>query len=231
MPEALTVVRLTKPNRPAGVDALAAAFAEDPMWKAILPDDAERARAMPPMWKGVIAYCHVYGAVHTTADVAGVAAWSAPGKAHVNAWRALRAGYHLFLSMTYLGPTGRARFLTAMRWVEARHKRAMPEPHWYLWALGVAPERQGRGIGGRLIEPILERADIDGTPCYLETQTERNVSFYRRRGFELVDHETEPTCGFPIWALSRPPGASRSSGAPRPANGEPVSGGGPSGRF
>ncbi|MBU0596347.1 GNAT family N-acetyltransferase, partial [Candidatus Bipolaricaulota bacterium] len=77
--------------------------------------------------------------------------------------------------------------------------------HWYLMALGVAPGRQGRGIGARLLSPILRRASDEGLPCYLETQTERNVTFYGKLGFEVLLEEREPVGGLPLWFMARQP--------------------------
>ena len=65
------------------------------------------------------------------------------------------------------------------------------------------PGRQGQGIGGRLIQPVLVQADKDGMPCYLETQTESNVAFYQRRGFEVISDGQAPGEGFRIWTMLR----------------------------
>ncbi len=89
------------------------------------------------------------------------------------------------------------------------HRQLVDGPHWYLWALGVAPERQGQGIGGALLAPILARADAEGLPCYLETQTEANVAFYARRGFEVLAADELPgqPVSVPMWYMAREPRA------------------------
>jgi ribosomal protein S18 acetylase RimI-like enzyme len=71
------------------------------------------------------------------------------------------------------------RFLANMRYTEKIHRRVMPEAHWYLWAIGVEPTRQGRGIGGRLVTPVLERASKNRICCYLETHNSKNPPFYK----------------------------------------------------
>ena len=73
----------------------------------------------------------------------------------------------------------------------------------YLWVMGVDPACQGRGVGGRLLQPVLARADEQGLPCYLETGSERNVAFYERRGFRVL-RAGQPT-GYPIhlWTMVR----------------------------
>lgn len=50
----------------------------------------------------------------------------------------------------------------------------------------VLPEAQGRGVGRRLFEAVMERADEEGRKCYLESsRAVPNMAIYRRLGFEL----------------------------------------------
>ncbi len=60
-------------------------------------------------------------------------------------------------------------------------------PAWYLAAVGVRSEMKGRGRGGQLLEAMLRRCDRLGLPAYLESSTRRNVPFYRRLGFEVLE--------------------------------------------
>jgi hypothetical protein len=50
----------------------------------------------------------------------------------------------------------------------------------------------------------LSRADASGHPCYLETFSERNVTFYPRHGFGLVVDVVEPASGVRTWGFYRP---------------------------
>lgn len=185
------------------VRVITAAFDDDVMWKAILPDDKERNRVMPMMWRGVIAYCQRYGIVSTTPDIRGVAAWTKPGHAHPMLWKQLRTGFLLTRSVMLMSKSSRERFLATMKQVDVLHRHLMPKPHWYLWALGVDPTFQGQGIGRSLLVPTLARAQDTGFPCYLETQTEGNVAFYRKQGFELL-HEAEfPEVGLQLWFMRK----------------------------
>jgi predicted N-acetyltransferase YhbS len=54
-----------------------------------------------------------------------------------------------------------------------------------------AIDDQRRGLGSRLVRPILERADRDGVACHLETADPANVPYYRRFGFEVVEPSLE----------------------------------------
>jgi len=59
--------------------------------------------------------------------------------------------------------------------------------HGYLPLIGVEPNAQGRGLGAALMGVALARCDREGTLAYLESSNPRNVSLYRRGGFEETD--------------------------------------------
>ena len=79
----------------------------------------------------------------------------------------------------------------------------MPEPHWYLQVIGVDPARQGEGLGSILVREGLSRADTAGTPTYVETETEGNVAFYEKHGFEVVEKIVPKRVGLPMWLMVR----------------------------
>lgn len=76
------------------------------------------------------------------------------------------------------------------RQFDESHKRHMPDPHWYLMALGVDPVHQGAGHGSALVRSGVDKADRDNTPVYLETEKGPNTSFYEKLGFEVLDEIT-----------------------------------------
>ena len=98
------------------------------------------------------------------------------------------------------------RFMRSYETVEKIKKAADPGRHWLLMFLGVDPDRQCQGLGGKLMLPILERADREKTSCYLESMNERNLSFYRRFGFEVTGEAQIPGGGPNVWAMCRRPG-------------------------
>ena len=52
---------------------------------------------------------------------------------------------------------------------------------------------------------VLDHCDAEGTPCYLESSKERNLAFYRRHGFEVVEEVLLPGDGPPLWTMWREP--------------------------
>jgi len=78
-------------------------------------------------------------------------------------------------------------------------------PHWYLAFVGIDTKLQGRGIGRKLMAPVLNRADREGTLCYLETPFVETHDFYRALGFDLRP-KAKPFKGAPgLWPMERRP--------------------------
>jgi GNAT superfamily N-acetyltransferase len=90
--------------------------------------------------------------------------------------------------------------------VAARHPR--DRKHLYLPFLGVRPERQGRGLGGRLLAERLARADAEGVPAYLESSSARNVPLYERHGFRHLGDPISLPDGPSVWPMWREPSTS-----------------------
>jgi len=87
----------------------------------------------------------------------------------------------------------------------ALYKIKPDTPHYYLFAIGTRSSKQGKGVGGKLMEAGLEKVDATGMPAYLESSKEINVPFYRRYGFEVIERIV-PTKGCPpLWLMWREP--------------------------
>ncbi|KOV97981.1 acetyltransferase [Streptomyces sp. NRRL B-1140] len=83
--------------------------------------------------------------------------------------------------------------------------------HEYLWMIGVAPGRQGEGLGTALIESVLDRCDREALPAYLEASSARSRKLYERLGFELVGPVLDLPDGPAMWPMWREPGPQRQS--------------------
>ena len=103
------------------------------------------------------------------------------------------------------GWAGFQRFSGVVGYTGKLHNKFAAGPHWYLWGLGVEPSQQNKGIGGRLLQPVLAKADAAGQSCYPETQNESNLPFYRRHGFEVVSGEAVPKGDLKVWTMVRKP--------------------------
>jgi GNAT superfamily N-acetyltransferase len=176
---AVAVREATRADRAAVAEVLGAAFQVEPVYQWLFPDPAVRRRRLGPLlWTMVTQLHRDLGVVHVAVDghaIVGVAVWDAPGTTEPDLRRILRALPGM------LRATGRR--LPRLARLGAPLDAARPAtPHWYLSHLGVAPDRQGRGVGTALMAamPPLH----DGAPAYLECKPD-NVAFYQRFGFTL----------------------------------------------
>lgn len=81
------------------------------------------------------------------------------------------------------------------------------EPHAFLFAIGVVPAAQGKGLGGVLMRAGLARIDAAGLPCYLESTKAANVPIYRHYGFETLPGFAVPPGCPPVYPMWRPKAA------------------------
>lgn len=206
MPGPGNAVRLSPARKREAVSVLRAAFFDDPAYEYVIPDVGERTRAIERFIGALISFALRYGEVYTTPEVRGVACWLSMRGSSVSLWQLVRTGFALPRAVMSLRGDSRQRMADIMRHNDGVHERSIQGPHWYLGALGVLPGWQRRGIGARLLQPVLARADARGIPCYLETQSADNVRFYRRQGFEVVHEGQVPGHPVPMWAMLRQPG-------------------------
>ena len=136
---------------------------------------------------------------HVSIDAAGATLWLPPGTT-----KSVSAAHRFSVAMSMLRRGGISSLKNGLAVDACLAKHAPKEPYYYLFAIGTVPEMQGKGIGGRLMQAGLERADAARMPAYLESSKYENVPFYRRYGFELME-KIEPAPGAPcLWPMWRP---------------------------
>ncbi len=204
------VIRLAPSGKKTAARVYARAFFDYPVMIAHWPDPARRRRYLEWYLGCAINYGCRYGEVYTTPDVAGLAIWLPPGQTHFTPWRYIRSGFLL----TPLVMGIRRSFTQAMQYedlAQKAHAQIAPGPHWYLWGLAVDPDQQGKGIGSALMQAMLERADAQHLPCYLETHDPKNIPFYRKHGFDIARTVKIPGSDLQFWSFLRAPRAPRPS--------------------
>ncbi|MDZ7676280.1 MAG: GNAT family N-acetyltransferase [Acidimicrobiales bacterium] len=162
--------------------ALSRAFADDPVqqWLFDGADDVDRALTdfFGFFTEEYFGLGHVY--VERGSAALGGALWAPPDR---NVLQGNRIDDLLALVQSFIGDQTIPRLTELGRAGDHR----LREPHFYLGILGVVPEGQGTGLGARLVEPVLELCDRAGLPAHLESSNPRNLGFYERLGFDVVD--------------------------------------------
>lgn len=185
-------------ERAAGV--LAEAFATDEHTIGLLPAGDRPARLRRMFSGSVTGALRAGGHVWLAEDpvdrqLLGVALWYGPG---ASTSVARRAGALAGALRTHGGRIGDALVTEA---AAGRHRPQVP--HWYLAAIGIATDAQGRGAASALIRHRLAAADAGGHGTYLESSKTANVPIYERYGFAEIS--TIPARGTaPLIGMWRP---------------------------
>jgi GNAT superfamily N-acetyltransferase len=198
-----TIGLLDQRETKAASAVLARAFDDSPIFRHLIPRPGPRASILRSFFAAAIRDARPFGAVYATRDgeqITGVAVWLPPGRYPPTTGRQLRQ-----LAGTFkLGPLAPRSLRPSLRYLRASEAVHPKDRHWYLAVLGVEPEYQGRGLGGRLLDHVLTDVDATGMPTYLETDKERNLSFYARFRFDLVDTlHPEGADAPPTWTMWR----------------------------
>jgi ribosomal protein S18 acetylase RimI-like enzyme len=188
------------PIRPAGpdrVETLAATFAraflDDPIVRWPLPDAPDVADRVRRVFATIYGQLADEGVIWEAGDAAGFAVWIPAGAAE----EMFDGDTSVLSSLSALTADDAARYRVLWDWIEAR----VPDDVWYLDAIGVEPERQGRGVGAALIRHGLGAAAAAGVDAFLETGVARNVAYYERFGFRVIDRGRPAPGGPEIWFL------------------------------
>ncbi|MDD1708033.1 MAG: GNAT family N-acetyltransferase [Methanoregulaceae archaeon] len=188
------IIPFTKDQIGPASEMLTRAFINDPKLTSILPDEQTRGERGKHLFAFELRYGLNYGRVYTTSpNLEGVAVWLSGDRSEITLWRAMRSGG--FALQKALGKEAMKRLTLFSDQVDAYHKKHVPGRHCYLFFIGVDPSFQGRGNGGKLIRPMLDRMDGRGMACYLNTQNEKNISLYEHFGFSVVEQISLPGSG------------------------------------
>jgi ribosomal protein S18 acetylase RimI-like enzyme len=167
-------------DRETVVRTLARAFDADPVVRYFAREDEKRTNAIETIFD--VSFTRLtlpFGETWVTEDGFGVALWTPPSQ-----WSTVGG---LLAGPRLIGAVGITRLFGRMRAlgrVQARHPKA---PHFYLFALGVDPDHQGRGLGSALLRAVLSRCDAEGASAYLEASTPMNARLYARHGFRVTE--------------------------------------------
>ena len=196
VPELAEFYQLENSDYSRAIEMLGAAFKTDPIWTEILKEEPEKF----PLAFGVpMKYCLKYGQIYApTSDLNGLAAWVGSPYIQANFWRMLRSG-SMPIAMQLGADIGK-KISQIFDIIEKDRKNLMQTPFLYLYVLGVHPTHQGQGLGKNLVKTMLDHLPPK-IPVYLETESERNVSFYERLGFEVVKEISVPILDLPMWEM------------------------------
>lgn len=200
---------------PAVSDLLTEVFSTDPLMRAITAPAPDPLVALRHLHEAELSHHYLSGAPATpvAVDVAtggggellGVALWDAPSQEGANPSGPLGPGdcrgqVPAGIDLEVLGGAWELCLLDGQLCEAVRPL----EPHWYLYMIAVSKRARGLGVGSRLLERGLGRADAAGVTTHLESTTLASKRLYERHGFREVA-QIGPCGPLPrYWALTRP---------------------------
>ncbi|HXW04943.1 MAG TPA: N-acetyltransferase [Vicinamibacterales bacterium] len=158
----------------AAVGAVVLAFSTDPMARWCWPAPHTYLATMPRFTRAFAGGAFVHGGAFCSGDFAGAALWLKPGVAPDEQTMGE-------IAQATVSDDIRQDLFAVMEQMGRSHPH---EAHWYLPLIGVDPARQGQGYGDALMRYALEQCDRQHLPAYLESTNPRNITLYRRHGFE-----------------------------------------------
>jgi len=167
------------------IATLTLAFSADPANRWCWPGTAEYLAAFPEFVRALGGNAFAAECAFEIAGGAGAALWLPPGVEPDEA--------ELTAIVERTVDTSRQSDLYGL--IQQMGQYHPQTPHWYLPFVGVEPMQQNRGLGARLLWPILERCDQERLPVYLESTNPRNVPFYESLGFRragMIQSGTSP---------------------------------------
>jgi GNAT superfamily N-acetyltransferase len=176
MEDSVNVQTMTRDDEVRAIDTIALAFVADPVTRWVWPHAHQYLSAMPRFIRAFGGAAFAHGGAFCSDEYAGAALWLPPG-IHADEKRLGE------LMESTASPDSREAGPAIFEQMANYHPK---EPHWYLPLIGVDPAHQGRGHGDALMRFALERFDRERVPAYLESTNPRNISLYRRHGFEPI---------------------------------------------
>jgi ribosomal protein S18 acetylase RimI-like enzyme len=175
------------------LDVLSDAFADDPVVQWVTP----KTRYARYAFELTVPFCLGHGHTYIATDGSGAASWLPPGVALASPVtpRVVLSGLREY------GPGSLLRALATLLQTQKRHPK---EDFYYLFAIGALRSARGRGVGSALMREGLARCDADHMPAYLESSNVKNLPFYRKHGFEVVDELKLAMNGPTLWLMWRP---------------------------
>lgn len=178
---------------------LARAFDDDPVTRFLLASERRRAADARRFFAWQLRRLIPQQQVHVAGEALGAAIWALPHRWRESAGEALSLVWRILPAVALRLPS----VLPAIAKIEQAHPQGA---HLYLSVLGTEPSAQGQGLGSAAISQGLEFADTEGLPAYLESSKERNIDFYARFGFKVIEELRLPKGGPSLWPMWREPG-------------------------
>jgi hypothetical protein len=196
------LVKLSKKHIKPASKVLSRAFQNDPVLRWQIPDTNKRLAKIHNFWKLSLRIGIKYGEVYTTSEnLEGIAIWRPPKNVNISYWTFVKHGGYRIPFKFGIDAAKRMSYFQAIN--NSIRNIYMKVPYWYLDVIAVDPRHQGRGFAHMLMNPMLNRIDGENLPIWVETNLKRNVIFYERFDFNILEEIIIPDTDIVNWFMIR----------------------------
>ncbi|MFA0441995.1 GNAT family N-acetyltransferase [Vibrio sp. 10N.222.51.C12] len=191
----LNIIKADYTSVPALSNMFIAAYANNEAMQAALRQDQAADFAHDAYWRWAIGEWGLAGGeVYTTPDDEGCVIMRSPGKHQADVMQKME----LLAIVTRMMGSNKIELAKEV----CEQMLAVPplQDCYWLWGLGVSPDAGGKGLAGALIKTVTDQADAAGKPTYVVASSDKVVTTFERRGFEVLSKSEN----FPYWFMLRP---------------------------
>jgi len=198
-----TVSLTTQSNLHDLIRILTGAFRYDPLLEYLFPGNASRLEELNTFFRVNLEFGLAAGEIYCTTSMLGCAVWLFPGDR--SRTRVSRTGLPAERFKLLLDSESYRKYADFEEYMKEVHIGLQCPSYCLLLFLGVEERQRARGVGSRLMQPVLKTADEKGMPCILDTMNESNLEFYRMHNFKVCREYHICRTGPYGWTMIRRP--------------------------
>lgn len=181
-------------DRATIVDILVNSFRDNKSVNYIIQQDSKKELRLRRLMEYSHDVCKLYGDVFITADKSGCALIVKPDKKK-NSLKSIMLDAKFVIKCLGLSNVKKAMSR------EAKIKSYHPDGLiYYLWFIGVDPNKQSQGIGSSLLKQVIAEGQKESRIICLETSTLKNIPWYQSFGFKIYQ---ELDFGYKLFCLKK----------------------------
>ncbi|MCE6989561.1 GNAT family N-acetyltransferase [Dyadobacter sp. CY323] len=163
------------------VSILTESFQDNQSVNYLIPADNKRLERIRALMEYSYETCRMFGKVYLSDDKSGCALISFPERKKTtlkSLWLEVK------LILTGIGFSNISKAINREKEIS---KNYPVHPIFYLWFIGVLPEKQNNGVGKQLMSELLAESERMKRPVYLETSTLKNLPWYKKFGLDVYN--------------------------------------------
>lgn len=189
------MMRATLNDRELVADILTRSFIDNKSVNYIIEQDEKKEQRIRGLMEYSFDICNLFGDVFISDDRNGCALIVMPDRKKVTIKSIL---LDIKMALSVIGLSNINKAISRESAIKKIHPDALL---YYLWFIGVEPSHQGKGIGSKLLNEIIQKGLSENRTICLETSTLKNIPWYEKHGFKTY---RELDFGYKLYCMKMP---------------------------